>query len=373
MKSNYFVTGATGAIGSMLVPLLLDEPETRIWLLIRAKSPEHLRQRLEELIEFWELDATKADDARQRITLLQGDTDQPRFGLSEQAYGEIVKSCTHIIHSAGVVRMNLPLDTARKHALGAVKNIVELARACQAVGVLRKVEYVSTVGVAGKMSGLVPEAWILEPRQFHNTYEQSKAEAEDYLREQIELYQLPVTVHRPSMVVGHSKTGKIIHFQVFYYICDFLSGKLTFGLLPRLGQVKLDIIPVNYVTKWIKASSQRQDNIGRIHNICSGSRDSIKLTHLQRTIRKLLIERNLTSPLLIHLPASIFNKLIRIELPFLTKRKQKQIKSFSYFLDYLSDNSIFDNTTLSEISTAPDPEEVFLKNIINAYFIKRAP
>lgn len=369
MKSNYFVTGATGAIGSMLVPLLLDEPETRIWLLIRAKSPEHLRQRLEELIEFWELDTTQADDARQRITLLQGDTDQPRFGLSEQAYGEIVESCTHIIHSAGVVRMNLPLDAARKHALGAVKNIVELARACQAAGVLKKVEYVSTIGVAGKMTGRIPEAWITETRAFHNTYEQSKAEAEVYLREQMHELSLPVTVHRPSMVVGHSETGKIIHFQIFYYICNFLSGRLTFGLLPHLGNAKLDIIPVDYVAKCIKTSSQRPDFSGLIFHLCSGVDQSLKLTELSRAVKKLANEHGFKTPHVIEVPLWTFNILVGFSNFFSTDKVRRAIKSFPFFLEYLKDNNQFENRlSIGKLSIQPPSIIQCLDTVLYQHF-----
>jgi len=50
---NYFVTGATGAIGSALVPLLLADPEARVQLLLRAKSPHDLAERREELCRFW--------------------------------------------------------------------------------------------------------------------------------------------------------------------------------------------------------------------------------------------------------------------------------------------------------------------------------
>jgi len=71
--------------------------------------------------------------------------------LYRDIYAEIANQCTHIIHCAGVVRMNLALEVARQHALGSAQNIVELALACQTSGSLQKIEYVSTVGVAGRM------------------------------------------------------------------------------------------------------------------------------------------------------------------------------------------------------------------------------
>ena len=67
-------------------------------------------------------------------------------------------------------------------AVGAAHQVVELARACPR---LEKVEFVSTVGVGGHLA-VVPETWLSEPRAFHNTYEQAKAEAEESIRGEVE-------------------------------------------------------------------------------------------------------------------------------------------------------------------------------------------
>jgi thioester reductase-like protein len=82
---------------------------------------------------------------------------------------------------------------------------------------LKKFEYISTVGVGGKMNGPLPEKRLTIPREFHNTYESSKAAAEDLVWAAAE-GGLPVTVHRPSMVVGDSRTGRVRGFQIFYHL-----------------------------------------------------------------------------------------------------------------------------------------------------------
>ncbi len=355
MAKIYFVTGATGAIGSALIPRLLEEPDSQIWLLIRAKSYDHLLKRLEELFDFWEMAEPLSLDARKRITPLLGDTDQNQFALADEAYAKVAHRCTHIIHCAGVVRMNLPLDLARQHALGAAKNIVELALACKQSGALQKIDYVSTVGVGGKMPGIVPETWITQPREFHNTYEQSKAEAEIYLREQIEQYNLPVTVHRPSMVVGDSKTGKIIHHQIFYHICEFLAGRRTFGLLPNLGNAKLDTVPVDYVASVIKWSSLQHDSIGKIFHLCSGPNDSVQLTELQIIVRRIMKEQGIKLPVIINLPIGMFNTVLNFIAPWLPEKVRRSIKTFPFFLDYLADEHGFDNSLTSQSYVYPPP------------------
>lgn len=126
-------------------------------------------------------------------------------------------------HAAGSVRMNLPFEQVRHGSVDSARHILELAEECKKIRQGVKVEFVSTVGVAGRRPGVLPESWITEPRAFqneprafHNTYEQAKAEAEAeagwLVRQAVEEQGLPVTVHRPNMMVEDSRTGKIIHF-----------------------------------------------------------------------------------------------------------------------------------------------------------------
>ncbi len=370
MAKKYFVTGATGTIGSALIPLLLEDPSSQVWALMRADSSEHLKKRLEELIAFWEMDESQAQDARRRIIPLLGDTDQRKFALSGDVYTEISNQCTNIIHCAGIVRMNLSLAEARQHALGSAQNIVELALACQASGPLQKIEYVSTVGVAGRMPGIVPETWITQSRKFHNTYEQSKAEAEDYLRLKIKKYNLPVTVHRPSMVVGDSKTGKIIHYQIFYYICEFLSGRKTVGLMPCLGDAVLDTVPVDYVVSMIHCSSSRQDVIGKIFHLCSGPDEAIRLVDLQCLVRQVIRTYGVKLPPLISVPLPVFNWVIKIMAPLLNEKLRRAVNTFPFFLDYLREDQRFrSRETLQLLQTDLKLEDVssYLERSLKKY------
>ena len=188
---------------------------------------------------------------KRQVKALRGDVTLPRLGLDEADYQALCAECTHIVHSAGNVRMNLPIEQARHSSVDSAQNIIALAHDSPR---LEKVEFVSTVGVGGRTHGAVPEEWILTPRGFHNTYEQAKAEAEDVIRAELE-HGMALTVHRPSMVVGDTISGRIIHFQVFYHLCEFLSGRRTLGLAPGFGVARLDIVPADYVAKIIAWSS----------------------------------------------------------------------------------------------------------------------
>lgn len=341
---TYLVTGATGAVGSALVPLLLEDAGTQVKLLIRADSPKALTARLESLFEFWGVTPENVD-FRRRVQALRGDVIAPRFGLDEATYGALCAECTHIVHSAGNVRMNLPLEQARWSAVGSARNVVAFARACP---LLKKVEFVSTVGVGGRLP-LVPEDWLTESRIFHNTYEQAKAEAEVFLREQIEQHKLPVTVHRPSMVVGDSQTGKIIHLQIFYYLCEFLSGRQTLGVVPNIKHTKLDTISVDYVAKALFWSSKQTEFAGRIFHLCSGPDQAMEITWLIMALRKIWIARGMQLPRLRLVPLWLFKSVLPLLKCLTAKKTRKALNNLSLFLDYTSDRQRFANNRTNQI------------------------
>lgn len=333
----YLVTGSTGAIGARLVPMLLEDEDVQVRSLIRADSPDHLDARFKELARFWEIPLP-----HERVKAFRGDVTLPKLGLGVEDYAELVGECTHVIHSAGSVRMNLPLDEARRTAVGGAKNIAHFAGECLGRGNLKKLEFISTVGVGGRMKGAIPETWITEKRSFHNTYEEAKAEAEEFIRAKI-AQGLPVTVHRPSMVVGDSRTGKILHFQVFYHLCEFLSGRKTRGFLPALGDARLDIIPVDYVARAIVWASGRADTAGKIFHLCSGPDHSIRLTELRQTIEFVFKSRGLITPSIHFLPRSLFSGCLPLIGALVSASHKKAVRSLPFFLDYLKESQSFEN------------------------------
>jgi thioester reductase-like protein len=343
---TYFITGATGAIGACIVPMLLINEDTQVRLLIRARNPDHLNERLEKLFSFWEYPA--GSSCLQRIKAYTGDVLLPFLGMSPDDYRAVTSECTHIIHSAGNVRMNLALEEARRSSVDSARSIVALANACQSNGTLHKLEFVSTVGVAGRRQGSLPESWITEKRSFHNTYEEAKAEAEVFIRSEIEKG-LPATVHRPSMVVGDSKTGKIIHFQVFYHLCEFLSGRRTLGILPRMRAARLDIIPVDYVAKAIIWSSSERSAIGRIMHLCSGPEHSISIKELRNRVRSSFKTYGYRLPPSTVIPLWIFETCLPLIALTVSRQMKNAMNALPFFLDYLAEEQSFANKDTTRI------------------------
>lgn len=371
--NHYFLTGASGAVGSAIVPMLLARPDSTVRLLLRADSAEHLAERFESLCAFWRL--APDDPARARLMPLRGDAAQPGFGLAAEPHETLLADTTHIIHCAASVRMNDPLEAARRSAVGSALAILGLARRLAENGTLEKVEFVSTVGIAGKRQGILPERWIDEPRSFHNTYEHAKAEAEALVRKAIEDERLPVTVHRPSMVIGDSRDGRIIHYQIFYYICEILSGRKTFGLYPDLGDVRLDIIPVDRVAEAIVAASGAPETSGRIFHLCSGPDRAPRLDELKTVLREIFSQHGHKLPPSITLPARWFSALPRVA-GWLLPSRRRALSTLPIYMDYLADQQGFGNDAylhwLSQRGAAlPSPSD-YLPVVIGRYLSRSA-
>ena len=101
---HYFVSGATGVVGSSLVPVLLGDPDARLTLLIRAGTADELAQRLERLYAFWNVPPD--DEAtRSRVVALAGDTTVPQFGLGETEYSPNSDNHSFDVHTGLSARM----------------------------------------------------------------------------------------------------------------------------------------------------------------------------------------------------------------------------------------------------------------------------
>jgi len=369
--STIFLTGGTGVVGSAIARALLEDPGLRLKLLIRGRSDADVHERLQPLARFWNLTETQV---AARVVAVRGDTSLPRFGLDSTPFAQIAAECTRIIHCAALVRMNLPLAEARASAVGAAENILELVRLSKRTGLLQKVEFLSTVGVGGTRPGVLPERWITEARGYHNTYEHAKAEAEVLVADGV-AEGLPITVHRPSMVVGDSRTGEALRFQIFYHLVEFLSGRRTFGFFPAFGQTRLDIIPVDYVANAVVWSSERMDTVGQILHLCTGPEESLKLDDLQSRVCASFVAAGIHVPRRVTVPPRILRMALPVIGALLPDASRRALATLPVFLAYLSGSPGFANIETRKIlgtaGIALPRVDAYLERVLNAYINAR--
>lgn len=369
---NIFVTGITGNVGSAVVERLLKLPDVTIWALIRGRSVEDADERLRNLLGLWRLSDNETADASERIRLVLGDIGLPRFGLDSQTWDAVVADCSYLVHAAGVVRMNLPIEEARRYAVGAAENLIGLAEAIAGTGRSVDVAFVSTVGVAGTRQTPLRDEWVTERRGFHNTYEQAKAEAEDRLRAWDRGARIRLSVHRPSMVVGGSD-GQVLRHQIFYYLCEFLTGRHTYGLQPRMREARLDTVPVDYVADAICWAVTHPESDGRIFNLCSGPHGETPLSMIRDWAREALIQNGNRLPPVRSLPIPLFLTLIRSASLLAPREARRRLATLPVLLGYLKSPQIFDGQATRDFLSKkaeldlPAPTD-YLHGIVSDFF-----
>lgn len=369
--TRIFLTGGTGTIGSALVPRLLKDEQAQLTLLVRADSDTDLRARLAGMLAYWRL--PEAGGGAARISMLRGDISQPDFGLSAEAFAQLAGQTTHIVHCAASVKLNMSLDQALATAVAPTRTVLGLGRRCAQAGVLRKIDLVSTVGVWGRVPGVMPERRLPEVSEFHNTYEAAKAEAERVIWAEGE--GLPITVHRPSMVVGETGSGRVIHFQVFYHLCEFLCGARTFGVMPDLGHTRLDIIPVDWVADAICWSSSHAEAVGQIFHLCSGPDQAIALPRLQQRVREAWRARGRKLPRLHPIDRRWLERLVPLIGAFSGEKTRRALRGLSPVLAYLAEDQGFSNAQTARVLDAAGlpvpPVDAYLDAVLGYYLDQR--
>jgi thioester reductase-like protein len=111
--------------------------------------------------------------------------------------------------------------------------------------------------VSGDRHGTVYEEDLDAGQRFHNAYERTKYEGERLVR--AAMRQLPITVLRPSIIVGDSKSGEIDKLDGPYYLLVLIATNASGLRLPILGRgdAPLHLVPIDYVIEaaWHAARS----------------------------------------------------------------------------------------------------------------------
>jgi long-chain acyl-CoA synthetase len=241
MSPTVLLTGGTGFIGTEVALELLRRPDTNVIALVRASGANEAERRARRA--WWDQPALSAEIGK-KVTVLAGDVSKGRLGLSDGEYRTVVKTTTHVIHAAAEVRLDVPAERLRAVNVQGTANVLELARRIHEDHGLGRLVHLSTAYVAGKRTGDVAENELTDGAGFSSEYERSKFDAEKLVREAGR--ELPVTVLRPGMVVGDSRTGYVRNFNTLYVpVRLYLTGRSR--IIPVSPSMRVNFVPVDYV------------------------------------------------------------------------------------------------------------------------------
>jgi nucleoside-diphosphate-sugar epimerase len=251
VNETVFITGFPGFIAGRLVERLAREG-ARFTLLVQ---PALLRRAYEDVAQI----VTETGAPAQNFSIVEGDITKSDLGLTQTDL-ERARAETHtVFHLAAAYDLAVAHDVGQLVNVQGTQNVNEFAKS---ITNLRRYHYVSTCYVAGRRSGVIREHELEHTAGFRNHYEGSKYLAE--LSVAALKSELPVTIHRPAVVVGDSRTGEITKYDGIYYLIHYLRkwpGGLT---LLNIGNSKvcLNLVPVDYVIEAMVALAKDERAIG---------------------------------------------------------------------------------------------------------------
>jgi nucleoside-diphosphate-sugar epimerase len=266
-----FVTGGTGFLGSFFISSLLRKGYHVIAL---VRGPEPRARLLEVLGEVYEGMDTEAPVSRQ-LTVVEGDVRVPGCGLTEALQQRLAEEVGEIWHCATTFKFQERCrEEITSHNVTGTHHVLDFARRCN-THQETPMFYVSTAYAAPVAAGVARETLAPVDTPTRNLYEWSKRAAEHLVGQFRQEHGLPAIVLRPSIIVGHCKTGRATRFTGYYDVIRAIY-LLTHSLEVNLGthfdrnlrlrilarpNVLLNLVPVDYVVEamWRVAQAERQE------------------------------------------------------------------------------------------------------------------
>jgi nucleoside-diphosphate-sugar epimerase len=231
-----FVTGFPGFIAERLVARLANKG-IQFFLLVESRFVETA---VEAVAEISQTTGTPLEN----FAVIEGDITKPDLGMDADDAATVRYETTDVFHLAAVYDLAVDRDIATRVNLEGTKNVNEFVRSIQH---LLRYNYVSTCYVAGKRKGPIREDELAHEQGFRNHYEETKYLAETEV-EKLKA-DLPVTIFRPSVVVGDSETGETAKYDGIYYLILYLRKAPYLLRAINVGNkdVKLNLVPVDFV------------------------------------------------------------------------------------------------------------------------------
>jgi thioester reductase-like protein len=251
-----FLTGFPGFIAGRLVEKLARF-DTRFFLLVQSAFLEKAQRECERI-------ASASATPLENFYLFEGDITEENLGLPSEDLEFIKREASDVFHLAAVYDLAVERDLAMRVNVEGTRNVNSLVRQIENPN---RYNYISTCYVAGKRTGVILETELEHDAGFRNFYEETKYLAE--LEVEKLRTELPVTIYRPSVVVGDSRTGETQKYDGIYYLILYLKKFPSVLSLFNIGneRVRLNLVPVDFVVEAIAALSKDESAWGKTFQI----------------------------------------------------------------------------------------------------------
>ena len=282
---DVLITGATGFLGVHILAEYLNTHTGTAYCLVRGKSAEDSRRRLSEYLSFY-FGSRFTDCARIRVFC--GDLGKARFGLPEEAYGELTQRVKTVINCAASVKHYGSYQYFYDANVLTVRQLIAFCQTADA-----RLIHTSTLSVSGnsfvdRFDGTVSgreltfaetDFYIGQP--LGNVYARSKFEAEKAVLEAA-----ANGLHANIMRMGNLTNRKDGQFQKNYESNAFvkrLRAIVELGVIPDyLSDIYLEFTPIEEAAAAVMRIAEHFSDEKNVFHI-----NSTKVVYLDRFLELL--------------------------------------------------------------------------------------
>ena len=241
--SAILLTGATGYLGVYLLRELFERTASQLYVPVRADSETAAWQRLQSKMTYYFGEPFAAQAAQSgRITVLTGQLQEDRLGLTEDMYEKLAGTVDCIIHSAANVRHYGHYDEFWQSNVKATLTLLELA----SQGRPKDFHHISTISVGegsipGCEAALFSEYETDMGQELNNFYLKTKLEAEVAV-DAARARGMNANIYRVGNIVFHSDTG--VHQENIEENAFYLQVKafVNLGVVPLGLEVEFSFV-----------------------------------------------------------------------------------------------------------------------------------
>ncbi|KAJ5487865.1 hypothetical protein N7530_002165 [Penicillium desertorum] len=248
LPSTVILTGSTGSLGTYLLHSLMSSGSiTKVYCLNRSDAESRQKKSFEEKELYLD-----ADDWKDKVEFLQASFGEPRFGLSETKYQELLDSVDTIIHNAWKVDFNHSVDSFEDTHIQGVRRFIDFSLSSRSNAHLHFISSIGTVGAwTAEMGAPIPE----EPMEdiavvLPQGYGESKHIAERICVEASKRSNVPTSVYRVGQIAG--PTSARGQWKPQEWLPTIIATSKAMGKIPnRLGSTAVDWVPVDTLSNII--------------------------------------------------------------------------------------------------------------------------
>jgi len=232
---TFLITGLPNSfLAQKLLPqLLVKHPKALLKCLVadaQLEKAQHAIQRLPEV-------------EQARVEIIRGDVSAMDFGMAGSRFVELSEQIDVIHHCVSANYGGIAQEAERRTFVGSTGEVVELALASE--GRLQRLVHWGSALLVQANGGRVSETGWGRPSGFRSRGDEMRWHSEALVREA--MTRLPITILRPSILVGDSRSGEMDPLEAPYALFQLLLGSPLDLPVPGRGDQAFPLVPIDYV------------------------------------------------------------------------------------------------------------------------------